>query len=352
MEYAGVPLYAFSLHGQAGVMLFFVISGYCIAAAGYAALISGKTVWRYSYDRIRRIYPPYLAALLLALLSIFAIRFASSHHLIGTVHHPRILSTDWRFWLGNVFLLQGEFKVESVDVVFWSLSYEIAFYCIIGVFLAIAKKIAARRNLHDATIFLVAAVGVSTVISLGLLSMGYMVIFPFDYWHQFTLGAALFFLIEFKPQQVSHYSKSLRAIVIGNAAIIALLTVLYATLRDYPAIGLGDPSSRWRCIIGLIFAMLLIGLRRIDDRLALSPFLRPLMWVGAFSYGLYLTHNVVIAYVDILSRKAGLDGRYYWIAFLLQLAVALAMGRIFYHLVERHFVSKRQVHRLEVEKVA
>ena len=61
---------------------------------------------------------------------------------------------------------------------------------------------------------------------------------------------------------------------------------------------------------------------------------------------------MVIAYVDVLSRKAGFDGPRYWIAFWLQLAVALVFGRIFYHLVERHFVSKRQVHRLEAEKVA
>ena len=187
-------------------MLFFVISGYCIIAAAYAALVSGKSIWRYSYDRVRRIYPPYLAALVLAVLSIFVIHYASSHHLIGEAHHPHVLPTDWRFWIGNIFLLQNEFNVDPVDTVFWSLSYEIAFYFIVGIFLAVAKWIASRRGLRDATICMAAAVGVSTVISLGLLIAGYDVAFPFDYWHQFTLGAALFFFMELKPQ---HYVQKL-----------------------------------------------------------------------------------------------------------------------------------------------
>ena len=99
------------------------------------------------------------------------------------------------------------------------------------------------------------------------------------------------------------------------------------------------------------FAALLILLRKHDEKLTSLKLLRPLMWVGAFSYSLYLIHPVVVPYADILSRRAGLNGQLYWIAFWVQMAVAVVSGRVFYLLIERHFISKRQVRRLDAEHV-
>jgi peptidoglycan/LPS O-acetylase OafA/YrhL len=77
------PLYAFSIRGQLGVSIFFVISGYCIFAAAYASLVSGKTIQRYCFERVRRIYPPYFAALVITALSAAATIYVASHHLIA-----------------------------------------------------------------------------------------------------------------------------------------------------------------------------------------------------------------------------------------------------------------------------
>jgi peptidoglycan/LPS O-acetylase OafA/YrhL len=79
--------------------------------------------------------------------------------------------------------------------------------------------------------------------------------------------------------------------------------------------------------------------------------MRPLLWLGACSYSLYLVHPMMLPYVDILTRRAGLDGDRYWMSFWIQFAVAIVAGRVFYRLTEVHFVSQRQKRRLREEHV-
>jgi peptidoglycan/LPS O-acetylase OafA/YrhL len=350
--YLKEPLYAFASVGQLGVVIFFVISGYCITAAAYSALVTGKSVWRYGYERVRRIYPPYLAALILTVLSVMAINFANAHHLVGEVHHLQTVSLDPKYWFANLFLLQYELHTSMVNVVFWSLGYEIAFYFIIGVFLLGSQWIAARRNAHAGTAFFVCCVGVSTMCTLAYLLTFAQPLFPFDGWHQFSLGGLLFFLLEFNSGTVANYTKGLRRIVLANTCAVAILVLLYAIFRHVGMDDYGHPSSKIRSYLCLLFAALLVGLRRIDEKLSSHLLMRPLVWAGAFSYSLYLAHPIVLPYADILCRRAGLNGSIFWIAFWIEIAVALAFGRIFYLLVEKRFISKRQVQRLAAEHVA
>jgi peptidoglycan/LPS O-acetylase OafA/YrhL len=79
--------------------------------------------------------------------------------------------------------------------------------------------------------------------------------------------------------------------------------------------------------------------------------MRPLLWIGACSYSTYLIHVVVTQFPSVLCRRMGLDGHLYWIAFWIEFMVAIACGRLFYHLVERHFLSTRQKQRLAEERV-
>src|SRR5262245_23296828 len=89
-----------------GVMLFFVISGYCIAAAVDASARRGTPVSDYFWRRFRRIFPPFwtlvaFAALLSALGHAFGgDRFfrETSVSGVGTMSRPALLSA--RQWLG------------------------------------------------------------------------------------------------------------------------------------------------------------------------------------------------------------------------------------------------------------
>src|ERR1700761_1091421 len=191
-RYMHVPLYWFSIRGQLGVMIFFVISGYCITAAAYGALISGKRVGRSALGRARRIYPPYLFTLILTALSVVAIGFANAHHWIPPVNHLQTMEPTARYWVANLLLVQYELNTPFINVVFWSLCYEIAFYLIIGVFIVAAQAVAAKRGMAAGAYVLLNAMGISTVIVLALMIIYPAVWFPFDLWHQFSIGGMLF----------------------------------------------------------------------------------------------------------------------------------------------------------------
>ncbi len=349
--YLKVPLYAVSIRGQLGVVLFFVISGYCITAAAWSALLSKKSIWRYTYERIRRIYPPYLVALVLTVLATGSISFANRHHLIGPVHHLQTYPTTFKFWLANLFLIQSELNAPMVNVVFWSLCYEIAFYFVIGVLLKASQYIYMRRP-DLGVLFFIYSIGATTVMALLRLIICTNAPFPFDLWHQFAVGGLLFFLLELKPSTVQSYDSALRVAKWINILVVMVLIIALSASRQIDNLDIGHPSNRLRCWTSLLFCLLLVGLRPIDGRLSEHWLFKPLIWVGAFSYSLYLIHPIIIPFVDILSRKAGLTGHHYWIAFWLQIISAIIFGRLTYLLVERHFISKRQTQRLIAERVA
>jgi peptidoglycan/LPS O-acetylase OafA/YrhL len=352
LRYASEPLYAFSMRGQLGVIFFFVISGYCITAAAYSALLSGKPIWRYAYERARRIYPPYLVSLLLTVLAILLIGFVNAHHLLGPVHHLERLEASPSFWIANIFLLQSELNAPNVNVVSWSLCIEVAFYAVMGLWLCLAKLATARRNLAAGTMVLMAGVAATTAVSLTSLIITGDAIFPLKGWHYFGWGGVLFFLIESNAETVAGYSRKLRWTMNGTTALLIGLTVAFIALRPEVEVDMGHPTSQARSITCLLFCVFLLLARRYDERITSSKWMRPCLWLGACSYSLYLIHPVVIPFIEILCRKAGLGGGRYWISFWIQFAVAIACGRLFYCLVERHFVSSRQKKRLIEEHAA
>jgi peptidoglycan/LPS O-acetylase OafA/YrhL len=348
-RFAHEPLYFVALRGQLGVMLFFVISGYCIMAAAYAALINGKPVQRYAYERFRRIYPPYLAALVITVLTVVLANYASAHHWIGSINHPRWIGSSFTYWAGNLFLLQSELNVEPANGVFWSLCYEVAFYAVVGVMLWVAKLVAARHGAGAATLTLLMGVTITTSLSLLSLIATGSAVFPFDLWHMFSLGSILFFLVEAGPGTVSGYSRRFRWIVNSVAVFVLALIAVYVALHPNDDTDTADPHSRIRSAATMLFFLLLMALRPFDQRLGRSRWMRPLLWLGACSYSIYLIHTVVLPFASVITRKAGLDGNLYWISFWIQVGAAILFGRLFYYLIERHFVSSRQKKRLVEE---
>ena len=138
----------------------------------------------------------------------------------------------------------------------------------------------------------------------------------------------------------------------GIAGVTVVLALLYIVVRRGHSADIGHLSSSIRTSFCLLFCVFLAGIRRIDGWIAGSRWVRPLLWLGASSYSLYLFHPIVLPFIDVAGRKIGLDGDRYWITFWLQVIVAVGFGRLFYMLVERHFVSSRQITRLKEEKAA
>ena len=106
------------------VPLFFLISGYCIHLSNIKYLKNNQALPLKEYYRRRflRIYPPYLAALVFSIAVIFI-----------TDQNASIGKADL---FAHIFLLQG-FTVayfNTINVVLWTISVEMAFYILYPVF--------------------------------------------------------------------------------------------------------------------------------------------------------------------------------------------------------------------------
>jgi len=124
------PSQFFGIVGNAGVDLFFVLSGYLI----YGALIRHSVgLLGFLRRRIGRIYPAFLAVFALYLVLSFAFPHASKiQDLTGVAKVVYIVQ--------NLLLLPGMLEIKPIITLAWSLSYEFFFY------ISAAVVIRATRN--------------------------------------------------------------------------------------------------------------------------------------------------------------------------------------------------------------
>jgi exopolysaccharide production protein ExoZ len=339
--------YAFSSFGQLGVTMFFIISGYCITGAAFGVLLGGRGVWRYVQDRFRRIYPPYLAATFCAAVIGLALGQAEMRHWIAPLHHSRSLPHSLEYWFANLFFLQVELRQGCLISVFWTLSYEVVFYALIGLFLFMANR-GAGKSVAQGIDLLFAGITFTTLLSLlWLLASPETCPFPLNLWYQFGLGALLF-QVEATCASSAPEKKAAWLWVRAQAGLIIVLTLFYAALHFQGGV-IGFPPPGVEALGGTIFLGILWVLRPFDSHLAGQFLLRPWLWLGTFSYSLYLTHMLVVPFVDAGLRHTGLDQDRYWIVYLVEIAAALVTGRLFYLGVERHFISNRQKRRMAEE---
>ncbi|MGA9136213.1 MAG: acyltransferase family protein [Terracidiphilus sp.] len=344
------PVYSFSLRGQLGVVLFFLISGYCIIGAAYSAFASGKRVRRFAFERARRIYPPYFFTIVLALLVGGTLILAQHHHLILAIHHPMQLSGGARFWVSNLFIIQSEAGQGYINIDFWSLCDEVAFYVIVGVILLGAKWIERKWGAPAGLFFFSLVVVALTVESLlWQITSGSAGTFPMDRWYQFGLGGLFFLAAEIKSESFVGYSEMLRTTNRVMMAVAVILTAVFASTRSLGGGTVDHPSSRVQSWIAILYLALFWVLRSVEAQFTHRRALSPLFWLGSFSYSLYLVHPYFLGLVDLPARKMGLVGDLYLISWALQIIVGVIAGWIFYLVVERHFVSSRQKRRIATE---
>jgi peptidoglycan/LPS O-acetylase OafA/YrhL len=347
------PVYSFSMRCRLGVVLFFLISGYCIIGAAYSAFASEKSVRRFAFERARRIYPPYFFTIVLALVYAGTLILAQHHHLIPAVHHPMAIGRGALYWTSNLFIFQAETGQAYLNASFWSLCDEVAFYVIVGVILLGAKWIGRRWSPAAGMFFLSLAVAALTVESLlWQIVTGSAGLFPLDRWYQFGLGGLFFLAVEIKSGSLAGFSVKLHNTNRLMMVVAVILTAIFALTRTLGGGDIDEPSSRLQSGVVIFYLALFWALRRTEGRFAHRRVLSPLFWLGSFSYSLYLVHPYFLGLVDIPARRLGFVGDRYLISWALQIIVAVIAGWLFYLAVEGHFVSSKQKGRIASEMAA
>jgi len=308
-----------------GTPLFFVMSGYCIAASLESLRRKGGTPLSFLAKRGWRILPTYWAALLFFFLVVAWLdrlgmgRFHDNGYGLSLAS-PETLSQAQ--WLGNITLtetwrphLSGGMSNVFTRVA-WSLCYQEQFYvvCVAALWLAPAR---VDRFLAIATAVIVAIRVMAW--DTGTLDSIFSGTF-FCLWHEFAVGLAVYWRLNRRST-----FRQRRALEFGLLflAVVGYQTEFASTL----AAGL--------------FGLALIAMHRWDSLAGSLSWLRPVRALGKRSYSIYLIHLPVASLLSVILCDAGLVGfgSRALIVFPVATAGALIAGWVFHSGVESHFLG-------------
>lgn len=292
--------------GQAGVDLFFVLSGYLI----YGTLISRhQPFFRFILRRIQRIYPTFAVVFVLYIGLSFAV---PSQRKI-----PASLGGGLLYLLKNFFLLPGLFPIVPMITVAWSLSYEIFFYLALPLIIGVLA-LRARQPWLRATVFGALALGLATYCALfgGPVRL-----------IMFVAGILLYEVIK------SRAFSALGSIVATGAFFGGLLFLLLPLQ--------GDAGFAVKTVVLLLcfFVFCHTCFTRAGSPIGTIISWTPVRWLGNMSYSYYLIHGLALKACFMALAKVfphtDQHAIVFWLILLPAFAATLAASTVLFLLIER-----------------
>ena len=321
---------SWALGGFLGVDAFFVLSGFLITSLLLAEWrgTEGIALAAFWIRRAKRLLPALF--LVLGGVALYA-AFVASPIELGRIRSDGLASlayvTNWRFVLSHQSYFD-QFGVPSPLRHMWSLAIEEQFYLVWP--LIVYGVLRWRRGSVRALAIVSGAIAIGSIVLMVLLynpvSDPSRVYFGTDTRASSLIVGALLAMLATKHT----FGKSvLERRFLHGAALVAVgvLGWMWATTTDGPS---------WLYLGGFLVAALLVAVVIADvSQEQLGPVgrvmsLRPLRWIGAISYGLYLWHWPL--YVFLTPARTGLDD---YGLFALRIAATFAVATASYYLVER-----------------
>ncbi len=260
------------------VPLFFLISGYCIHLSNLKYITEHKSLPLKEYYRRRflRIYPPYLVAL----------AFSISVNYFTYQNLPSL--TDI---LVHIFVLQG-FTIpyfNTINVVLWTISIEIAFYIIYPVFYYIRLKYSLNKALLFSLLISCISIGYFSTKEILPLPQHYCV---FNLWFAWCSGA---YLADKAAFNAADLKKSI--FIALYLVIVAVFFAIHFIPNKLPII--------YNQLNILIWTGPLVFITSKDGWLIkhYSLFTKLVAGIGLSSYSLYLLHEPLIALKNFLGHR-------------------------------------------------
>lgn len=276
----------FASFGWLGVHVFFIISGLSIGLALQRESKPAIFIWR----RFVRLYPAYLASVILVLAVV------AGRKLTFGVNDVVTLPTTFAGVVTNLTMTTYAFGQSGINWVYWTLSFELAFYAVVVV--ALWSRI---------SIDLFA--GIITIIAFGAHAANIESVFFLKHWSLFAVGLGLArFHLGSEPKNW---------LPICLIAALDLLMFESTPVRSMAAITvLSIVMARWMPILP--------GAPRLQQ-------------LGAISYSLYLTHVPFGVYVVLrfLDQFRGDGLLVHIIVDMVTLAACVGLAWIFWACIER-----------------
>ncbi len=269
-------------HGNAGVQIFFVLSGYVIFQSLKRHLkFQLRGAWMFLRKRFFRIYPAFWMSLVLS----FAIILIMDHKT------PRFVD-----YFGSATLIYPFIGGKSPQVIYWTLVFEQQFY----IFMALLI-LPVFQKIRMPLIYL------SSLIAFGCLIRTIPDTWVFfllpSHWAEFLLGILVYCILH-------EENKTPTVLIFVALSIFGLFH-----------------SFEMRAAVGSAFLILFLYPRQT---LMEKGIFLPLKFLGRISYSLYLLHFPVLNVVQIFTSSR-----------ILALAMALILAHLSYKACERPFMNDR-----------
>ncbi len=335
-------------HAWLFVDLFFVISGFVMAAAYAHRLQTPAMLASYLVRRFFRLYPLHIVttvAVILAALGVQTAKWLLARHgvVLGGAAPFAVPFFDPGYFGLEVLLLQGVgiLQKEIHNYPAWSISVEFWMYLVFGLVMMLVRTRWLRVAFSLAMVALCVAYFLRVWLSLapagitldvqglprGLLSF-FLGVLSCHAWAWMGAGrAAAAPAAQPSPvapaAPVAATSGACAALGLAQVAAVALVLFL---------VGRQDQLGAAQLAIPFAFAGLLLTL--LPDRGLIARWLqtRPMQWLGLHSYAIYLTHITVFTVLDWPGRVVPEPAKH--LVGLLFVAIVLVLSALCYRHIE------------------
>ena len=322
-------------YGYYGVPIFFVVSGFCIHLAQARAHLEGDTktlcVSEFLKRRFWRLYPTYFASLFVAAAALAYLRI-DDYQARGW---PMPLPNGF-YWevsgivllcCNAVFLTPWIESARDLNGVYWTLIFELQFYCLYPLLLWLMRRIGL--------------VAVGVLLLTGELSLLPHVrnpesLSPSSPWEYFFLARYFEWYLGVLAAEIVVRRTKIPAI--NGLILLFLLSALYSLGCIFiPVLW----PTRDLMVSVSTFLLLLLTLPTNSSQQPTSFPIKLLAWVGVFSFSLYLVHLplVRLMFGAITFLCPGLDEQ---TRLVLLVPLVILGARAFYLVFEKPFVHGKQ----------
>jgi peptidoglycan/LPS O-acetylase OafA/YrhL len=283
--------------------------------------------------RFRRIFPPYWLWLLVVAVAVVIVEFYVAPGFFATAFVPNPARFALPQWFGNLTLTESwrwnvTGGVESALLSpSWTLCYEEQFYALVGLCL-----IFCRRYFFQALACISVAVLIGMVLlpSAGVPTWG---LFLDGKWLMFAAGVLAYYALNYVPSA----KVPLYCIPIGLGVLAAV-----ANPGNLLKPLVNEPNQSY--LAAFVLSLVIIALRKWDERLLQSRLARPLRFCGERCYSIYLVHWPTVTVVSWAFNQLGVRKPFlvFFIGLPICVGAAVGLGWLFHRWVERRFLSSRR----------
>ena len=313
-------VYFFSLfiYGHQAVIFFFVLSGFAIHFKYADRLSKGDTSFNYlDYikRRIKRIYPPFMFALLLT----FVLDMVGRNIYTLTIDNSplQVVKNNFNFetlLLNVFFLINNDLNLWGSNAALWSLKYEWWFYMIYPLMFLCLKK--------------------STLVTFLIVAILFAISFIKHIWPVELLKDIFAYLITWflGVMLAETYFKRIRFDFLYLSPLLLILPILIFTNGKYNSF-LEDFG--W----ALVFMSIIGFVLWLNQRKKMPSIIKKYKELGAFSFTLYVIHIPILILLRTIMFKNLGAASYTFVYVFVGIIVSLISAYAIHFLVEKPFLK-------------